>query len=902
MSQNFNGYNGLPRPGDPQNGYGELANSLIFPASLPFQPYPQVWPSTPGWQAPPGQENFTNGNSFQVNNTGVGTNGYFATQQDYVAFDDGDDFYNNDEEGKTMQQTLGGTSTSNGTAKQSFSGNLQGRVSDSAGLSGSHTPQSKPQSLPPSGSQPGGVEQAPSNPDAAKAAHEKLAELRARLLSQKRVGGKTPTPESNTQKLGSSNSQATSLDNRSVEERNKLPSKVVPANSSTGPSNGAVTSTMPDKIKQDAKSITKPSASTVTDAPAPQQTTTSTDIEMLLNEARSTTLAKEERSVSNKAGSECLKNGQAASSRSVATRPAANPAATTPSISRPPSLNGSHASSETSEQGEILDDPKQPVRESTTVLSEPIVQSAPKQTAADKPAVQDKPSQQANGALGKQQPAKVDTSLANKQKSGLGTASAKPKSPPSVRTPLTSKARDFRDLPITSDRDQGDRYNRIKDRYAEAEWIAPERRQEYDRERPREPYVRDAHVREPYSRETRQYETFRPNYSSRQNHIEENERAAAEYKRNLQHSKPDDRDVVMAESSPIMPKASPKVSSDRHAAEYFSDVDEWLEMTGYHDTAYRKKALTRHRKLVQLDKERAELEQEAQIEHERHAQIARAQSVKPRESVEGVPLPLRSAIATRVFASFAMPPPPVPAKDSSDDVGIHIKDLAQRGAGSGPQTFHDSPNPLTAGVKRQHSGDDFESQGGRSLDKIPRTDSKEFSPVKKVQAKTPAAKNASGSLESRISVGNGTYRREYQQRSRSPDDRRRSISPQSRRASGQEVRMGRPLSRGSFGSRNGYSPNRRPGYSRDGSPSQGDGSLGYDEAYDGNSRRYSNYRFDNDSRANSGYDSYPGSTTRGGYQSYQPAAARVRGRGRGRGGYLNYRGNSYKAYDDAMSR
>ncbi|MCJ1250129.1 hypothetical protein MMC30_007355 [Trapelia coarctata] len=756
MSQNFNGYNGLPRPGDPQNGYGELANSLIFPGALPFQPYQQVWPSTPGWQPPPGQETFSNGNPFQVNNNGVGSNGYFATQQDYVAFDDGDDFYNNEEEDTTMQQAVGGTATSNGPARQNLSGNPRGILSDSAGPSGNHTPQPKPQNIPPSGSQAGGVEQAPSNPGTTKAAaQDKLAELRARLLSQKRVGGKTPTPESNTQKPGSSNNQPAPLGSQSVEEQNNLSPKVAPANSSTRTSNGAVKSTVSDKSNQDAKSITKPSALTVTDAPAPQQTTTSTDIEMLLAEARNTTLTKEETQLSNKASSEGLKNGQPNPARSTATRPAANPVAAAPSISRQQSLNGSHVSSEASEQGEIREEPKQPVRVPTAVPSEPTVQSAPKQSAADKPAVQEKPSEQPNGAFSKQQPAKIDTSLANKQKSGSGTASAKPKSPPSVRTPSTSKARDFRDAPTTSDREQGDRYSRIKDRFAEAEWIAQERRQESDRERPREPYGRDAHVREPYSRETRQYETFRPNYSNRQNIIEENERAAAEYKRNLQLSKPEDRDVVMAESSPIMPKTSPKVSSDGRAAEYFADVDEWLEMTGYHDTAYRKKALARHRKLVQLDKERAELEQEAQIEHERHAQIARAQSVKPRESVEGTPLPLRSAIATRVFASFAMPPPPVPAKDSTDDVGIQIKDLAQRGAASGTQAFHESPNPLTPGLKRQHSGDVFESQGGRSLDKMPRTDSKEFSPEKKVQAKTPAAKTASGSLESRISVDNG---------------------------------------------------------------------------------------------------------------------------------------------------
>lgn len=888
MSQNPNGYNGLPRPGDSQNGYGELANSLIFPGSLPFQPYQQVWPPTPSWQPSPAEGNFNTGNPFQVNNNMVGSNGYLSTQQDYVAFDDGDDFYNNEEEDTAM----GGTAASNGTAKKNLSGNPQGTVSDSAGLSGSHTPQPKAPDLPVSIPHAGGVDQAPANPGTTKAAQDKLAELRAKLLSQKRVAGKTPTPESNPPKQGKSAGQATALGNRTVKEHNKVLTKVLPVNSPAGASNGAVKSNVSDKINQDAKSSTKPSAPTVTDAPAPPQTTTSTDIEILLAEARNTTLEKEEQQISEKVPSDALKNGQPTPAPFLATRPVPKPAAAAPSVSRHHSLNGSLASSETSEQGEIREEPRQPVRVQTIGPLEPIADSVPKPNPGNKNLPPEKPSQLAHGGVIKQQPAKIDTSLANKPKTGSGAGSAKPKSPSSVRTPSTSKARDFRDAPTTSDRDQGDRYNRIRNRYAEAEWIAPERRQEDDRERPREPYLRDA----------RQYDHFRPGYSSRQSIIDNNERAAAEYKRNLQQPKPEERDAVMAEASRQMPTTSPKVPSDGQAVEYFADVDEWLEMTGYHDTAYRKKALGRHRKLVQLDKERAELEQEAQIEHERQSQLARAQSVKPRESVEGTPLPLRSAIASRVFASFAMPPPPVPAKDGTDDVGIQIKDLAQRSAAASTQAFQDASTPLTPGVKRQHSGDDFESQGGRSLEKFPRTDSKEFSPEMKVQAKTPAAKTASGSLESRISVDNGTYRREYQQRSRSPDDRRRSPSPPSRRASGQEVRMGRQLSRGSFGSRNGYSPNRRQVYSRDASPSQGDGSFGYDEAYEGSSRRYNNYRSDyDDGRASSGYDSYPGSQ-RAGYQSYQPAGARGRGRGRGRGGYVNYRGNNFKAYDDAASR
>ena len=950
MAQNFNGYNGLPGNGQNENGYGELTNSLIFPGSLPFQaPFQQLWPSTPGWQ-PSGQESYNIGNPYQGNM--IGNNGYFAAQQDYVAFDDGDDFYNNEDENTPTEQEGGHIATSNGISKQGQLGNNQGIVHDAASVSASQPSQSKPQEQNVSQSNSVSGDRSLSIPANSKETQDKLAALRAKLLSQKRVGGKTPTPESSsTQKLNNANTQASAALSQPLQGVDKV-SNGSSVKSEFLAQTDTASSAVPSDHKHDTKSVNKSNAPNGLSVLSPQLSHTSTDIEALLAEARDNTVAKEKNNRNDRIEQDSRNNFPIDIPQAPTHPPIVSPGGSAGLLGGDKSLNGGHASSEVSEQGEIREDPKksnQPAQVQLKTSSEPVAlnEFENKPNVTPKPALQEVSLSHADGNTFKQQPAKINTSLANERKGGPGINSGKPKSPPSARTPSSANLREFREGPQVSDfRDQGDRYSRIRDRFAEASWIAPERRHDYDRARPKEPVARDAYSREPYTRDTRQYESFRPDhrldprpdsrqgsrpeyrpdYTKRQSIIEENERAAAEYKRNLQQNRPEGREIVMADvpstttkvsskiPSEVTPKVSPKVSKELsksspngNAAEYFADVNEWLEMTGYHDTTYRKKALARHRKLVQLDKERAELEREAQIEREEQSQLIRAQSVKPRDSVEGMPI---HAVIPRTFPSFSMPPPPVPAKDTTEDVGIQIKDMANRGISAalhrvdnGMQVTHDSPILLVPAVKRQHSDDNFESREGRSLDKIPRTNAKDFSTERKVQPQDAATKSAAASFESRISIDNGTYRREYQQRSRSPDDRHRSMSPSSRRASGQELHMGRQLSRGSYGSRNGYSPNRRPSYSRHPSPSQTDSGLAYDDTYDSNPRRHDIYRFDYDSRPSPGYDSYNANQRGGSYQQYQPTGNRGRGRGKGRGGYVNnYRGNNYKTYDDSASR
>ncbi|KAI9829445.1 MAG: hypothetical protein M1826_005627 [Phylliscum demangeonii] len=93
----------------------------------------------------------------------------------------------------------------------------------------------------------------------------------------------------------------------------------------------------------------------------------------------------------------------------------------------------------------------------------------------------------------------------------------------------------------------------------------------------------------------------------------------------------------------------------------WADLEEWLEVTGYHDRSYRKEALLRHREIVALDIKRASLAREAQIALEERAYMFRAQAVQPREDLA----PPRM-VGTTSTASLSMGPPPLPSRESQE--------------------------------------------------------------------------------------------------------------------------------------------------------------------------------------------------------------------------------------------
>ncbi|KAI9846255.1 MAG: hypothetical protein M1837_004244 [Sclerophora amabilis] len=114
-----------------------------------------------------------------------------------------------------------------------------------------------------------------------------------------------------------------------------------------------------------------------------------------------------------------------------------------------------------------------------------------------------------------------------------------------------------------------------------------------------------------------------------------------------------------------------------------ADLDDWLEMTGYHDQAYRQDALRRHREMVYLDMKRAELAREAQLAQERRADVNRAQSVLGSSQPEPGSSNSAPSRNTRSASVFAMPPPPMPRKEGHLERNLTESSLIKR-----PESSH----------------------------------------------------------------------------------------------------------------------------------------------------------------------------------------------------------------------
>ena len=853
MNQQFNRYNDTANQ-HIDNPYGELTSSLIYPAH--FQQHPHsAWPDPSGWQAD-GSDNHNTGNLYPGGMREP--NSYFTEQQEYVGFDEGDDFYNNGDE-ITGTRPTGRPVARPGSTNPITASTQRGQMQRPSILSGTRTLQSytpdqqykqelKSHNVP---------QEDPS---------VMLGVLRAKLLAKKTAGGKTPTPEPKNEKANGSD-ECGKGNELSVNKENTNDTNSTTTKASNLPSSGTakVTPQSNDKSVIDSKTASS------------RQLASGTDIEALFDEARAVEAAKKAKTTTN--GNV---QGPTSHVKEEASKPMFRPStaitasrqAEIPFTSRRPSLATSMKSSETSEQGEIHEESKKADRSMEKQPPEPVLLNDSKGkpisiTEAKYSQPPTKPS------LAKPQSPKLDTTLATSRKGGSELDSSKLKSPSSARTPSISRLKEFREtLPPDS------REEKHQDRNK------PDRRQDDDWDRPRESYQRT--------------DGFRPPVRYR---AEEAERAAAEYKRNLRLAKAETRNVAPAPQ----PIEEPQILSNTGSVEQMDDVNEWLEMTGYFDKNYRGKALTRHRKLIELDRQRAELEREGQLEHEERLHMSRAQSIRPRESIES-PF-ARSNITPRGRPSISMPPPPLPLKEVREDVGIQIKDLASRGnvMSNGrmegdvraQKGLSDSPVVLASAVKRQYPDDGYGSPPSHHAEKLARTDTRDYSFDKKTQSSPTAARLAPMSLESRISVENSPYKREYQARSKSPSSRRRSLTPPYRRTSGPEMALVRQHS---SHSRSGYSPQRRSGMSRDGSPSRRDGGLTYDEPRDDSPHgRYNAYRSDYDNRSNSGYEGHQPSQRTGYYhnQQYQSPNYRGRGRGRGgRGGYYNHnhRGG-YKTYD-----
>ncbi len=204
------------------------------------------------------------------------------------------------------------------------------------------------------------------------------------------------------------------------------------------------------------------------------------------------------------------------------------------------------------------------------------------------------------------------------------------------------------------------------------------------------------------------------------------------------------------------------------------DLSDWLELTKYHDQEFREKRLGLFRKKRALELQQAELEREEQ-ELQGIPFVARAQSTKPTSS------PPKSSRRPSVV-NPKMPPPPLPLKEANNDVGIKIKDSAL--SASLPSSQNTTPT-----LKRHHAEDDTESRRLQPADKLARldmnghtTDDKVLTSPANVKGTNTRVKLESTPLENRISrEDSDRFTARQRGRSRSPETRRRSVSPHRRR-------------------------------------------------------------------------------------------------------------------------
>ena len=268
----------------------------------------------------------------------------------------------------------------------------------------------------------------------------------------------------------------------------------------------------------------------------------------------------------------------------------------------------------------------------------------------------------------------------------------------------------------------------------------------------------------------------RADADDRRRAIEQNERAAAEYKRALE-ARPQPSRVISHTDTTYLGRttndkqettnainskqvASPLVSPTQATNSADSDLKDWLELTEYYDEEYRNNRLSRHRKKKELDQIRYQLEQEEQLELEQRSRLRT--NALPNDST------------SQKVAQMA--PPTIPLRESNG-TNVSMKATAPAAAQFDIQV-------ATSTLKRQHAEDDTDARN-----KVARVENVQtnFPPPSSSTIKDESSPVFPGSLplEHRISRDdNQMTSTRYRPRSRSPERyRRRSASPERRRFS-----------------------------------------------------------------------------------------------------------------------
>ena len=266
--------------------------------------------------------------------------------------------------------------------------------------------------------------------------------------------------------------------------------------------------------------------------------------------------------------------------------------------------------------------------------------------------------------------------------------------------------------------------------------------------------------------------------------VESNARAAAIYKKELEDKAQARRMTSSQGRMDVVNKAEPATANDfkgvreqpaststatktaekptlvnyRHQTESPEDLEDWLELTSYYNIPLRNQRLALSRELKAADAHRAKLQRQAE-----QLGIAHTQSLQTQESNQLA----ASHQNIRASSAIAMPPPPVPSQEDNDDVGIKIKNSANRENLSSPHK-----------LKRVHADDDPET--GHGQPKLPRLDFNGHEGQSRPQLNAAAIKREPKFSEDRTSIDNRNHRKRSLERIRSPQARRRSLSPASR--------------------------------------------------------------------------------------------------------------------------
>ena len=756
MSHNYSNYGDGPR-GPPSaensNGFESLTGSLIYPDQrIPIQQnYQQTWPNYC-------QETNNHEMHYQQPQPSMVNDRYCPNEQEFISYDEGEDFYDNGDADTFRAVEQGGQISHQSGTISTFRRIDASNPQKPPAIALMTDEEPQPNNFRPVFATP--------KPDPA-AINDRAAELRAKLLATKR--GSTPgTPSSFKKPTGSTPKGHEGTKNSTEASKSSLNQHSSVDGQKAVDVSGRRSSPMAQKINEARGSSV-------------MQVDGTNDIDALFAEARAANAAITAGERSSRKSTDKIRTEEKLRSVSInaTTKPKPQPKVVTAKSHQPLKKTGS--TSDASEVGEIREDLLKPARVPYSEHSK-----ATGSGHDTRPSHENLTPQTADKIMSNSQVAsKIDQSSGPKMRAR--GASLQPRDYLTTHQPPGRMSdRENYQIPHSEYRRerfeqsqlaQKSRYEQERDpKWRSGHWEKGSPAQNQQSSRPNA----GESERVPADRQRRYEHDFQKSHEN----IEKNARIAAVYKKELEDKarqlhppkvRVDKVESVTAsdvggvqdrpESIPKATKAveKPIVPDQLHNANR-EDLADWLELTNFYDIQLRGQRLALFREMKAADAHRAELQRQAE-----KLGIIRSQSVQPQESNEAIALRnMTSPRNLRTSSARAMPPPPSPFQDGQDDVGIKIKNSASRENLSSPRR-----------LKRVHAEDDLEA--GHSQSKLQRLDPDGRSGQSRPRLSSPTFGREQTSFEERTSVEDRKSLTVVRPRSRSPRARRRSLTPIARR-------------------------------------------------------------------------------------------------------------------------